>query len=206
MAMSMIVGSPACRRCSGTQLREPAPQERGHSGICGQRNQRRRCRGLAPPVGIEKVQGGHDAPAPFAGRVQGRSKTVRKSVRRGNGAGPRVGLQVGLGVTPAAAWGLGFWFGQHDAEHGQREWPSRDETPRERPSRARLNETSCWRPSKPIGPPQVSHGTGPDGVRRDTWCPVSRGLVYVSLELDQSTRVSHTIWSARRCGPLRRLT
>jgi hypothetical protein len=36
-------------------------------------------------------------------------------------------------------------------------------------------------------------------VRRDT-----RDLVHVSLELDQSTRVSHSIWSAPRCGPLRR--
>ena len=30
-------------------------------------------------------------------------------------------------------------------------------------------------------------------------------MVHVSLELDQSTGMSHTIWSARRCGPLRRL-
>jgi hypothetical protein len=104
---------------SGTRLGEPASQERGDPGVGGQRNQRRRCGGLAPPVGIKEIQRGQHAPAPFPGRMQGRGKTVRKGVRGGNGAGPRVGLQVGLGVTPAAAWGLGFRVGQHDAEHRQ---------------------------------------------------------------------------------------
>jgi hypothetical protein len=48
---------------------------------------------------------------------------------------------------------------------------------------------------------------GPDAClkRSGCRCPVSRDLVHVSLELDQSTRVSHSIWSARRCGLLRRL-
>jgi hypothetical protein len=39
---------------------------------------------------------------------------------------------------------------------------------------------------------------GPDLVRRDiTKGPVSSDLVHVPLELDQSTRVSHSIWSTR---------
>jgi hypothetical protein len=44
---------------------------------------------------------------------------------------------------------------------------------------------------------------GPTVPAQRSWCPVSRDLVHVSLELDQSTRASHLIWSARRCGPLR---
>ena len=51
--------------------------------------------------------------------MQGCGKTVRKWVRCGDGAGPGVGFQVGLGVTPAAAWGVGFWVGQYDPEHRQ---------------------------------------------------------------------------------------
>ena len=39
------------------------------------------------------------------------------------------------------------------------------------------------------------------GARCQHCCPVSRDLVHVSLERDQSTRVSHTIWSARRLRP-----
>jgi hypothetical protein len=37
-------------------------------------------------------------------------------------------------------------------------------------------------------------------------CPVSRDLVHVSLELDQSSACLTQSGSARRCGPLRRLT
>lgn len=106
-------------RCSWTQFGKTAPQERGDPGVRSQRNQRGRCRGLLLPVGIEEVQRGHDAPTPFAGYMQGCGKTLRKWVRGGNGARPRVDFQVGLGVAPAAAWGLGSWFGQHDPEHGE---------------------------------------------------------------------------------------
>lgn len=33
-------------------------------------------------------------------------------------------------------------------------------------------------------------------------CPVSRDLVHVTLELDQSTRLSHLIWSTPELGSL----
>ena len=52
--------------------------------------------------------------------------------------------------------------------------------------------------------PLIVHGSVERHV--DVGCPVSRDLVHVSLELDQSMRVSHLIWSTRRLRPLRRLT
>ena len=77
-----VMGGP------GTQLGQPAPQQPSEPRVGGQRNQRRRCGGLAPPVGIEEVQGGHHASASFPGCMQGRGKTVRKGVRGGNERAP----------------------------------------------------------------------------------------------------------------------
>jgi hypothetical protein len=53
-------------------------------------------------------------------------------------------------------------------------------------------------------PSRPSRCCCPAAVSRD-YCPVS-DLVHVLVELDQATRVSHSIWSARRWGPLCRLT
>jgi len=87
----------------------------------------------------------------------------------------------------------------------RREWPWRanfNETPpREWRSRANFSETTSWTPSQPIWTAAGQRGAGgPSLVRRDNGggCPVSSELVHVSLELDQSTRVSHLIWSTRR--------
>ena len=64
--------------------------------------------------------------------------------------------------------------------------------------------THPYQRSTPKPVPPGSHPRPAETTYR--WCPVSRDLVHVSLELDQSTRVSHIIWSARRRGPLGRLT
>jgi HNH endonuclease len=55
-------------------------------------------------------------------------------------------------------------------------------------------------------PPAAGQYLSPLSEAARASCPVSRDLVHVSLELDQSMRVSHLIWSTRRLRPLRRLT
>jgi hypothetical protein len=67
--------------------------------------------------------------------------------------------------------------------------------PREWPWRARFSETTSWSLSQRIWPAAGQRrAAGPSSVRRDIF--VSRDLVHVSLELNQSARVSHSIWSA----------
>jgi hypothetical protein len=96
---------------------------------------------------------------------------------------------TGAGVVEAGTEVVepGLWVGQQVPGDDQ-------DGPADRDDRSLLAASTG---DPPVAFPQEGIGL-PSG---DGSCPVSSDLVHVSFELDQSTRLAHSIWSAQRCGP-----